>query len=300
MKNDTHLNVLMSYAYMHGDEKLLRTLKDVTTKGTINLMIDSGAFTKFNAKMDMSHVNLNDYCDSLKDMAQYSEKYVMLDVIGDAETSRRNYEAMIDKGLNPMYVCTMFDKDYDYINEAVRRNADICVAGGVTTKGDWILKRFQTIYKRTSGRARIHGLGYFTFPRMLQLNLASIDSSSWKTAPSRFGQAVYFADKRTWRISWRDILAKKIKFPKCIVELLDEYGVTPKMFLNREIHTKEFSVDGFMSIVCNIKLQKYCKRHGLDYFLAVGCWGDLQNIMFVNENLNDLTYEKYLKYAENR
>ena len=298
MKNDTHLNILMSYAYMHGETRLLDYLKKETTAGVVNLMIDSGAFTKHNAKANMSHVNVDDYCEFLQDMAKYSEKYVMLDVVGQAEQSKKNYEHMLNVGLNPMFVATMFDKDYSYIRRAVDNNPDLCVAGGVTTKGDWLIKRFQDIYRQTNGKARMHGLGYFTFPRMLQLNLASIDASSWKTAPARFGQGIYFCDKRTYRISYHDVLSGHIKFTRSLTDKLDQHGITPRMFAQKKYHDGKYcfeTIEGFMSIVCNVELQKYCKKHGLDYFLAVGGLEDLQHVVYVSENLNTVTYESYCK-----
>lgn len=297
MQNATHLNILMSYAYMNGDEALLSYLKSATSSGKVNLMIDSGAFTKHNAKADMSHVNVDDYCRFLEEMAPFSEKYVMLDVVGQAEQSKRNYELMLSRGLNPMFVATMFDKDYEYIRQAVERNPDICVAGGVTTKSDWMTKRFQDIFAQTREKARMHGLGYFTFPKMLQLNLASVDASSWKTAPARFGQAIYFdfEERKTYRISYNDILGGHVKFPASVKKQLEECGITPKMYAQKKYHAKtDTTIEGFISIVCNVKLQKYCMRHGLRYFLAVGTLRDLQQVVYVNENLNTVTYEKFI------
>ena len=301
MYNDTHLNVLISYAYLYGQQPFMDFVREQTTRGTVNLMIDSGAFTKFNSKAAMSHINVDDYCKFLKEWRNYAEKYVMLDVIGNRELSVKNYEHMLDSGLNPMFVVTAFDNDFDYVRKCVSRNPDVCVAGGATCKNNWVIKRYQDVYRQTNGKARMHALGYYTFPNMLRLNLRSMDSSSWKTAAARFGQAVIFSDKerRTYRIGWRDIFEGKRKFSPEVKALLKDYGVKPETYFVKENHMSENSVTFFINIVSNVRLQKYCKRYGLHYFLAVGSLSDLQKVVFVSNNLKTVTYESFLeKFGE--
>lgn len=119
MKNPTSLNVLVSYAYLYGRGDFMRSLRSYCENGKVNLMIDSGAFTKFNSKTEKAFIDVREYTNWLKDYAYLAEKYVMLDVIGNAPQSRENYEYMLGQGLRPMYVATIFDKDYDYIRKAV-------------------------------------------------------------------------------------------------------------------------------------------------------------------------------------
>lgn len=294
MYNDTHLNILVSYAYLAKDVKLMQRLKELTLGKTVNLMLDSGAFTRHNSKADMKHINVKDYSEWLKDFGEYSEKYVMLDVIGQAEQSRANYEYMLSAGLNPMYVATIYDNDFDYIRFAVSRNPNICVAGGATCKGLWQTKRYQQVYKQTNGKAMMHGLGYTTFPRMLQHRLRSVDSSSWKTAAARFGQTVIFCNKQTHRIWSQDILTGKRKFPDDVKELFRQIGVEPKTFLTKEAHYGECSIDFYINIVSAVEMQKYCHRHGLQYFLAVGALNDLEKVVYVSEHSRDITYKKFV------
>lgn len=298
MYNDTHLNVLISYAYLYGNTALMDYVREHTSRGTFNLMIDSGAFTKHNAKMAMSHVNIASYCKFLQEWQHYCEKYVMLDVIGQAEQSRRNYETMLDCGLNPMYVATFFDKDYDYIRKAVSRNKNICVAGGATFKNDWMVKRFQDIYRQTDKKAWMHGLGYFTFPKMLQLNLRSVDASSWKTAAASFGQTIFFSieDKRTYRLFYFNIFNGTSKLPSSVKQQLNRLEITPKVYFEKDIHFGENSIDIFLSLYNSIILQKYCKRYGLEYFLALGALNDLKRVVYVSENIDTITYKQYLEH----
>ena len=296
MYNDTHLNVLISYAYLYKQRPFMDYVKELTSRGTINLMLDSGAFTKFNSKNAFSHINVNDYSKWLQEWKNYCEKYVMLDVIGNRAASVQNYETMIGNGLSPMFVATIYDNDFDYIRKAVSRNPDICVAGGATCKSPWMIKRFQDVYRQTNGKARMHGLGYYTFPNMLRLNLRSIDSSSWKTAAARFGQAVIFSEeeKRTYRILWREIYRGEKKFSTEVKWLLEHNGVSAQMYFDKSNHLCENSTEFYINILSNVKLQKYCKRHGLHYFLAVGSLEDLKRLVFISENLNSVTYKTFI------
>lgn len=293
MKVDTHLNILISFAYMTNDA-FCRKVRQLVEQKRINVMIDSGAFTKHNAKGDFSHINLDGYCRFLEQYGNFSEKYVMLDVVGNAEASRCNYEIMIQRGLLPMFVMTMFDKDYGYMRDAVSRNPHICVAGGVTTKGTWILKRFQDIYKHSDQKALIHGLGYVTYPRMLQLPLYSVDSSSWKAASLRFGSLQYF-DNGLKAISYREVIRGKSNLTLLQRQVLNNLGITPTIFMKDEYHRGNYSIECFGGIQANIALQKVCKRNGLDYFLAASNQMDVEKIVYVNENYHNLNYERFRK-----
>lgn len=293
MKVDTHLNILISFAYMT-NEAFCRRVQSLVEQKKINVMIDSGAFTKHNAEGDFSHITLDGYCRFLERYGELAEKYVMLDVVGNAEESQKNYELMLLRGLSPMYVMTMFDKDYEYMRSVVKRNPHICVAGGVTTKGDWMVKRFQDIYRQSLGKALIHGLGYVTYPRMLQLPLYSVDSSSWKAASLRFGSMQYF-DNGLKAISYREVMKGKSNLTLLQRQVLNNLGVTPSMFVKEEYHRGNWSIECFGGIQANIALQKLCKRKGLDFFLAAASELDINRIVYVEDNYNNLSYEKFRK-----
>ena len=88
-------------------------------KGIANVMIDSGAFTIYNSKT-VSKLNLDSYCNYLEDNAHKVEKYVMLDVVKDKEKTKANYETMLNRGFNPMFVFTEYDNDWGYVRKAVK------------------------------------------------------------------------------------------------------------------------------------------------------------------------------------
>ena len=293
MTNNTPLNILISYAYLKGSVAFIDTLKRLSLNGSVNLMLDSGAFTKFNAKGNFQHINVSEYCDFLGHYADIFEKYVMLDVIGNAEASKKNYEYMLSRGLNPMFVVTMFDNDIDYIKSAVKRNANICVAGGATTKGDWLVKRYQDIYASTGRKALIHGLAYVTYPKMLQLPLASVDSSSWKAASLRFGQLQYF-DNGLKSFHYKDVYKHGGKALLPVHRtLLKECGITPAIYAREENHKGNYSIESMYGIRAALKMQRVCYRSGLRYFLAISNMADLEKIMYVHKNYNNLDYNKF-------
>lgn len=294
MKNDTYLNVLISYAYLNQQSAFLSALEKYVKTGKINVMFDSGAFTKFNAKGGFSHVNVDGYCNFLERYGDLAEKYVTLDVIGNAEATKRNYETMLQRGLSPMFVVTMYDKDYGYIGEAIKRNNNVCVAGGATTKGTWMIKRYQDIYRYSNKKAKIHGLGFVTYPKMLQLPLYSVDSSSWKAESLRFGSIQYF-DNGLKKITYRQVLTRRAKLSYKHQQVLNGYKITPQMYSNLNYHKGNYSMEIMASTHANITLQKVCKRNNLDYFLAITNVQDLEKILYIDANYYDLSYEKFRK-----
>ncbi len=290
--NNTYLNILSSYAYLGKNKNFTENLFNSSVNGDINVMIDSGAFTLFNAKQNRGWLTLDTYCDYLEKYSQYCEKYVMLDVIGNDDLSKENYEKMLDRGFNPMFVFTMVDNDYEYLKKAVNNNKHLCVAGGVTTKGDWMTKRFQDVYKQTS--ALIHGLGYVTYPKIFQLPLHSVDSSSWIQASQIYGTICYF-DNGMKGVQYSDILKNKKKLPYQLQWLFERFEITPKMLLNIENSKGNKSIQSMMSIIAYLEYQKLAKRKDLNLFLAVSNDSQLNSILNINEmyNTDKLTYERF-------
>lgn len=291
--NDTYFNVLCSFAYLYKSKEFCDRFFRLHREGIINGMIDSGAFTLFNAKESREWLTLDNYCKFISEHEQDCEKYVMLDKVGDDVQSKVNYEIMVKRGFRPMYVLTMFDKDMRYFRDTMNVNRNCCVAGGVTTKSDWMTKRFQDAYKGSLEKALIHGLGYVTFPRVLQLPLASVDSSSWIAGAQRFGSLFWF-DKGLKGMSYKDIIKKK-KVPEGLRTVLDDIEVSVSDFMNKDNFHGALSIPTLLSIIAHNKYQKYCYKHGLRLFLAVGSISNLRSIEVVYENIGNITYQKYRK-----
>lgn len=292
--NDTYLNILVSYAYLQNSQEFTETVINSSIRGEANVMIDSGAFTLFNAKMKRDWLTVDNYCKFLDKYGHDVEKYVMLDVIGNEEKSKVNYELMLSRGYNPMFVFTMADNDFDYLKQASLNNEHICVAGGVTTKGDWLIKRIQDTYNATN--AKIHALGYVTYPNMYQLPLHSVDSSSWVQGSQVYGLMYYF-DNGLKGVSYRDILTKKKKLPIQLVEMFEKLKITPKVFSDLNNHKGAKSILFLSSVISHIEYQKLSKRNDLNLFLAAANKGQINSLLYVNEhyNQNTLTFENFQK-----
>lgn len=290
--NDTHLNILISYAYAGKNKSFNNLIVGESLNGTCNVMLDSGAFTLFNAKQKRDWLTLDSYCRYLDENAHKVEKYVMLDVIGNDEASKYNYEEMLRREYNPMFVFTMADNDFGYLKNAALNNEHICVAGGVTTKGDWMTKRIQDVYNHT--QSKIHALGYVTFPKMYQLPLHSVDSSSWVQSSQVYGILNYF-DEGMKGLSYRDILTRKKPMPTKLQSIFEQLKITPKMFSNLENHKGSKSIAVLINTIAYIEYQKYSKRLGINLFLAIANSQQAKTVLYLNEQMmkGTMTYEKF-------
>ena len=287
--NNTHFNILVSYAYTGKAPKFNNAVMNESVKGNANVMIDSGAFTIYNAKK-VSKLNLDSYCTYLETSAHRVEKYVMLDVIKNEQKTRQNYHTMLDRGFNPMYVFTEYDNDWEFLNEAVRNQKHLCVAGGVTNRGDWMLKRYQDVYKNS--KADIHALGFVQFNDIFRLPLHSVDSSSWLQSSEMFGSLTWF-DNGIKSVSYMDVLTKKKKMPIGLKQALEELKITPKEFSNVKNHRGTTMIGTLLNAVTYTKYQQYAKRLGLNLFLAIVNTRRLNILLYINDNLNNINYNKW-------
>ena len=287
--NNTHFNILVSYAYTGKAEKFNSAVMNESVKGTANVMIDSGAFTIYNAKK-VSKLNLDSYCYYLETNAHKVEKYVMLDVVKNKEKTRQNYHTMLDRGFNPMYVFTEYDNDWKFLNEAVQNQKHLCVAGGVTNRGNWMLKRYQDVYRNS--KADIHALGFVQFNDIFRLPLHSVDSSSWLQSSEVYGILNWFENKIK-SVRYVDVLTKKKKMPIGLKQALEELKVTPKDFSDLDNHRGARSIGTMLNAFAYTKYQQYAKRLGLNLFLAIANVHQLNVLLHINDNLDNLNYNQW-------
>ena len=257
-------------------------------------MIDSGAFTIFNNPKKVKDINIDAYCNYLSKYANDCDKYIMFDIIGNDRESKSNYELMLKRGYLPMFVLTTVDNDYNYLQDAVRNNEHVCIAGGYITKGRWLQKRYQDVYRLTKGK--IHGLAFIAFPIMYQLPLHSVDSSSWIVSAQRGGQLPVFSPiKGMQYIHYLHILNRKKEMPKRIIEICDKFKITPKVFSDLNNHRGNRSIGTLFSLYAYIEYQKFTKKQGLNLFFSIAWEKQLNQLLHYNEIFNDptYTYEKF-------
>jgi hypothetical protein len=294
ISNNTYLNILASYAYIGNSKRFEETIFANTQNGRINAMLDSGAYTLHSTKTKKSFLNIDDYCTFLEKKGHYFEKYVNFDVINNDKQSKDNYEKMLFRGFNPMFVFTNYDTDFKYLQYAAEQNEHICVSGGQLSNRKWLLKRYQDVYKYTKGK--LHGLAFVKYPDMLQVPLHSVDSSTWVLSAGAFGNLNWF-DNGIKGMAYIEVLKNKRSMPKVLTDTLDRFKVSVKEFSNLQNHRNGRSIGVMLSIIAYLEYQKYCKKNNLNLFLACGNNSQVDNILFVDEHLNNntLTYEKFKK-----
>lgn len=291
--NNTYLNLLASFAYLGRQQDFIDGFFSAHRDGIANVMVDSGAFTKLNARENRDWLTLDSYCDFIGRYQDDCEKYVMLDVVGNQLETRRNYEAMVKRGLAPMFVLTMYDNDWAYLNSTMSVNADCCVAGGTMTKGPWIIKRFQDANRHTQNAIRIHALGYVTFPNIIRAPIVSGDSSTWIQGAQKYGRICVF-DKGLSNVPCGEYLSGR-KMKPALKDMLNRLEITPREFVKKSNHHGSMSIGTLMSMVAFIDYQKYVWRYGKRLFLAVNDIRNLNKILWVNSEYRNVTYPRYLK-----
>lgn len=295
---DTPINLLLSFAYGGKAQAFAAEVFGLAKENRANVMIDSGAFTAFNNK-GYDFLTLDNYCKFLDTWADCAEKYVMLDKIGDDAGTRRNYETMLARGYNPMFVVTMFDNDWGYIKNAVDHNRHLCVAGGATVKNDWLVQRFQRVMKATDNRARIHGLAYVTFPKMMMLNLESVDSSSWVQSSQTYGNTGIFYPDGIKQLDKKSVVSRLKRKEPVITRVMDELKVRPEHFDLPDFKSGAASVITYISVAEHLKMQRYVYRRGLRLFFAIGNRGQLRQVRYFIENPKP-SYESFVKYVRQK
>lgn len=159
------------------------------------LMIDSGAFTAWNAGI---RIRLTTYIEACKYFLESPRVWgcVQMDVIGDAIRSERNLYAMVKAGVRPMPVLTI-DAPCDRIKEFQQINNRICIShlgnikGSREGKQEWERNRMRSA-KGMVPTAELHGLAYIRSPaEIYSSGLTSCDSTSHSVG-ERFGTMARF------------------------------------------------------------------------------------------------------------
>ena len=271
---------------------MLSLLNEMKNESPVRLLLDSGAFTVKNAKANRKWLTLDNYMAFIKKHSDIVDNYVMLDVIGDDVRSKLNYERMIDSGLNPMFVMTMADNDFRYLKNVVENNNSyVCVAGGVTTKGDWMRQRFQRVAKTG---AKIHGLGYVKYPDMYQLPIHSVDSSTWAQWASAYGRVGYF-DSGIKNILRYDTIENKKPIPRALIRLMERVKLRPADFMNDDNFKGVQSVAVLINAMACIDYMAYSEKAGVKLYLVATNKNHLMALKYAY--ITDYpTYDGYKKY----
>jgi hypothetical protein len=165
------LNFLLSY--LRFDKDNLELLRRQGRQRFDGFIIDSGAFSAWNSGVK---IELDDYCRFLDSIAWLRPFHaVVLDVFGDPEASRRNYDIMKSRGYDVMPVFTRGDTDEAL--EAYYADTDYVMFGGIVT-GSKNANYVKWFLDANRGR-KIHLLGFVNMKFIKTYRPTSADSSAW-------------------------------------------------------------------------------------------------------------------------
>lgn len=164
------LNLLVSYPYINAAViALIGRLGD-----RVRWVVDSGAFTAWKSGKPIA---LADYCSFIERLPVRPWRYFTLDVIGDPEGTRRNYEAMRERGLSPVPIYTR-GEDTARLDEYYETCDLVGFGGLVGTSASSRLQYIHTMMRSNKGR-RAHLLGFTTFEHLKALRPYMCDSNNW-------------------------------------------------------------------------------------------------------------------------
>lgn len=168
------LPILISYAYrgnLHWD--VIERERD-----SLNLIIDSGAFTAFKQNKP---VKLKDYQLWLEKIIPTIKPagYFTLDVIGAPEQTKQNYLQMLKDGFKPIPIFTRGTpkEDLDFYFD----RSETVGIGGIQMKSNNARGYLNSLMKSVGGRS-VHLLGYTIHEDLMAFKPKSADSSNWKSA----------------------------------------------------------------------------------------------------------------------
>lgn len=260
----SRLNVLVAYPYMK--KSVVEGL--VKNAHRVNLLLDSGAFTAWNAGKP---VGLDAYCSFIESLPIKPWRYFALDVIGEADATMRNYETMLVRGFTPIPVFTP-SQTFDEI-EKYYQTTDMIGCGGLTTKfGAESIKYLRKVMAAVKGR-KIHLLGYTKPDYIKYFRPYSCDSSSW-TRAQRYGLCdLYVGQGKYLSFTRRQAINK----PKPnIVDAITRLGFTINDFAKEENWRKSRNIAREVSARSWTKYMiDASKAINTQIFLALGAADDL-------------------------
>jgi hypothetical protein len=180
LKNMGVKRFLISYYYMN--ERVWEQYKDME-----DLFLDSGAFSAFTKKRV---IDLDKYIEFIKE--KDIKTYAGLDVIRDAEASKKNIDYMLTHDLDPIPTFHKGSK-FDFLYEILNQDFNYIALGGmagVDTSVDqnkmWLDRVWRVILKEKPD-LKVHGFACTSFDVMKAYPWYSVDSTTWNVC-RKFGE----------------------------------------------------------------------------------------------------------------
>ena len=190
------LNVLVAYPYMN--PQVIERLRAVGP--ALRFVLDSGAFTAWKAGKP---IQLDDYCRFLEQLPIKPWRYFTLDVIGDPEGTKRNYETMLARGFNPVPIFTR-GEDPAALDEFYKTSDVVGIGGLVGTPGN---RGFVKGIMRHANNRMVHWLGFCDINFIKVYRPYMCDSSTWES-PARYGTMRLYMGRAKFKTIDRHVFQK--------------------------------------------------------------------------------------------
>lgn len=175
--------LLVSYVY---HRQFLSTRNRI---GYRDWVMDSGAFSAYNAGIEIKIEDFINVAKELRDQDPTLSEVFALDVIGDWRAGLRNCEKMWTAGVpaipcyhlgEPEDVLRGIARDYPKIAIGGLAGRDIC--GRLELKNRFLDQCFSRVWPK-----RIHGFGLATDRTVMSFPFHTVDATNWSLRPQRYG-----------------------------------------------------------------------------------------------------------------
>jgi len=255
------LNILIAWPYYKADLAEVRKGLDFETR----LYIDSGAFTAWKAG---EKLDVDAYCDFIESLHPKPTRYFTLDVIGDKDGTRKNYERMLERGLSPIPIFTR-GEDVSELDQYYETSDLVALGGLVGTKGN---RGFVKGIMRHVGDRKTHWLGFGSLPFIGKFIPYSVDSSSWSSGVRYGSVTIYKGGGEFVRVSKKDFINRP---PDDICKAIDSLGVDLRRMTKAIEWTNSGRGDRAIEVLALRSWVKYAgdmeRNTGTHFYLAVSC-----------------------------
>ena len=256
-------NILVSYHYFKG--------YDLNRFAGLRVIGDSGAFSAKHQGAEITTAQLAAWAKKWRHRLCW---VAALDVIGNAEATRRNWHELVDEHGVPGVPTIHFGCPPETMDYYVERGVDFIGLGGLVGRPApaqmrWMVKMMRYARDNHPG-LRFHGWGV-TGKDALKLPFFSVDSSGWGGG-YRYGRLT-LRDPTTGKAHNLDLNGKTTYAPEVARLLARHYGVSPSEVATSGPHNRLLMVR-LSALSASVLEQQFRRTHRRNPVLAPK-WGQL-------------------------
>lgn len=273
ISSEQPLNLLSAYPY------LAKGMLDLiaANAGHVRFLLDSGAYTAWKTGKE---ITLDGYCKFVEELPVTPWRYFTLDVIGDPDATRRNYETMLQRGFKPVPIFTRGEA-WSVLDEYYQ-TSDYVGLGGLLN-GDESREWYVDQAIKHSGTRRVHLLGYTEMQRLKQWRPYTCDSSSWLSA-ERYGTAYIYQGFGRFE-TWKRTSASK-QPPDRLLERIRQLGFKASDFSTHANWLRGNSLTQFLSAASWVAASLDVGKHlGTKLFLSCSTERSVRQLLVAHENI---------------